>query len=64
MSSECSELRLARKRLGLTQKQLAVRLCCNRVTVANWELSKRKPHPVFMKEIVRLLEAARKKNIL
>jgi len=35
------EVRAVRARLGLTQRELAARLGCDRVTVARWETQRR-----------------------
>lgn len=51
-----SELRETRIRLGLSQRQVAERLEVTQATVARWESGKNKPHPLFVRALLKILE--------
>ncbi len=48
-------LKDSRKVLGLTQKELALRLGVNAVTVRRWETGARSPDPEVFKKILELV---------
>ena len=51
------QLRVLRKRLGLTQGQLAERLRVSAITVHRWEAGKARPHPMARQRLQELAEA-------
>jgi len=58
--SEIQELRQLRLKLGMSQDEIAKKLYCNRVTLANWERSKKEPQPIFKREIKKLLNSLKR----
>ncbi len=50
-----SQVKRERKRLGLTQKGLAVKIDTTETTVARWERGESTPLPVFEKAILTML---------
>lgn len=53
------ELKKARAELGLTIKELAVKLCCTKSTVDKWISGKHPVKPLAAKEINRLIKKKR-----
>ena len=51
-----TQLRLARKRKGLTQKELADRVGARHNTVSNWEADRNRPDPDTVRALCALLE--------
>lgn len=55
-----SKLKATRKRLGITQKQLAARLEIPLPTIVSWENDQRTPYPFTARQIVKALDAMTK----
>ena len=53
-------IREIRKRLNLTQQQLADKVGVYRETIARWESGESKPSPLALREIERLLRKRKK----
>lgn len=51
-----TQLRLARKHKGLTQKELADRVGARHNTVSNWEADRNRPDPGIVRSLCTLLE--------
>ena len=51
-----TQLRLARKRKGLTQKELADAVGARHNTVSNWEAGRNQPDPDIVRALCALLE--------
>jgi DNA-binding transcriptional regulator YiaG len=51
-----SQMRRMRKRLGMTQSELARALAVNRAAVCQWESGARTPSPMAVKFLTLLLE--------
>jgi len=49
------ELKTFRKRLGLTQKELAARLKVDAITVSRWERNQQKPSQQARRQLARLV---------
>ena len=49
-----SEIRELRKRLGLTQRELAERLDVHKQSVCNWETGRHPPLRIFMRKLEEL----------
>ena len=48
------EIRQLRKRLGLTQKELAARVRVDAITVSRWERSEQQPSQLAQRQLERL----------
>lgn len=54
-SMKPEEIVRLRLKLRLTQVQMAERLSVNTITISRWENGKRRPRPIYAKELVRLM---------
>ena len=53
--NEVQKLKKQRERLGMTQKEIAKKLYCSRVTYTRWENGQQSPQPIFIMQIQKLL---------
>ena len=53
-------LRDLRLKHGLSQVEIAKRLCCDRTTYWRWESKIRTPRPIYRREIKRLIKRLKK----
>ncbi len=51
---ESKEIRNLRKRLGLTQKELAARVRVDAITVSRWESGEQRPSKLAQRQLKRL----------
>jgi transcriptional regulator with XRE-family HTH domain len=58
---EIQKLRGLRLQHGLTQKQIAAKLCCAPLTLLRWENGQRSPRPVYRMAIQKLIKQLSKK---
>lgn len=50
------EIKRRREKAGLTQQQLAEKLCCDRSTVAKWETNESAPRTHMLPALAKLLK--------
>lgn len=50
------EIKALRKKLKLTQKELAARVKVDAITVSRWERGKQKPSPLAKRQLARLVK--------
>jgi DNA-binding transcriptional regulator YiaG len=51
---DAKEIKIIREKLGLTQKELGIKIGATGTSVYKWEHNRSKPHPVFVAKIVEL----------
>ena len=55
---ESKEIKELRKKLGLTQKELAARMKVDAITVSRWELGKQRPSCLAKQQLQKLSRKA------
>lgn len=56
---DSKEIRNLRKRLGLTQKELAARVRVDAITVSRWERGEQRPSKLAQRQLKRLANHAK-----
>lgn len=57
---DSKDIKKLRKKLGLTQKELAARVKVDAITVSRWERNEQKPSSQAQRQLARLANNARK----